>query len=808
MKPKAIIMAAAMLPLLFSCQDEPLPATEQTAKVSVSVELEGLETHETKSSFSWSDTYIHDYEIFLVNPQTGKVESCTYQTGTSSVDLTAVKGKEYFIYALVNHGSRLTPASVDELSDLSLDVSYDRIKSNGIPMSGSVSYVIPSGSGQVVVPVTRLLARIDFRVDRSYLKHADEEDGFVVNGVAIRDAMTSFSPFLSNNRQTKTSGIDYGFDEASTTDLATVNAGGKISLYVFENMQGNLLSGNSDPWSKVPSKVNGYQKCSYLEVTASYCAQGLMSDDITYRMFLGSNASSNFDIKRNTIYTITLKPTEDEIMGERGSWKIVSRDWDDGRSMIFLPEDITVPSMGSASAVVGMDPEPFDVTIGDTEWLDKIGCTYSYNRSSQTLTVTNNQRLEKDAEGYVSATSWDGLWDAYLYVLVKAPKVPTSLAIAPSPITLKVGGSQALTATATYSDGTKSVVTPTYTCANTSVASVNGSKITGVAPGSTTVGATYSENGKTVSAAPVNVSVTQNASLQPSSATIDTWGGNSYPVTFTYTDANGVSTKVTPTLVAMNCTGGIPGSMVSYTNGQIVAADWWGKSGSWVTASPKYTALFSYSGLTTTVTGTMHGFTGFKSASISDSYYTTVTSSPRVYAATLTGSEDRDMRGSATASVTGTTTRDFVGSYLKTGKYSATISVTDPSNGKTRTKSVEFNVLTNIRSVSCTLRIGNFSYLNGSGYDNTYLYAGDGDELGEIYVNTNGHDETMFDIRFADFSYTDVWGNSQKITSIVSPNYGYLPPLTTARWGVMPLDDDTSEYTLNGFTFTFHMVAR
>lgn len=808
MKPKAIIMAAAMLPLLFSCQDEPLPATKQTAKVSVSVELEGLETHETKSSFSWSDTYIHDYEIFLVNPQTGKVESCTYQTGTSSVDLTAVKGKEYFIYALVNHGSRLTPASVDELSDLSLDVSHDRIKSNGIPMSGSVSYVIPSGSGQVVVPVTRLLARIDFRVDRSYLKHADEEDGFVVNGVAIRDAMTSFSPFLSNNRQTKTSGIDYGFDEASTTDLATVNAGGKISLYVFENMQGNLLSGNSDPWSKVPSKVNGYQKCSYLEVTASYCAQGLMSDDITYRMFLGSNASSNFDIKRNTIYTITLRPTEDEIMGERGSWKIVSRDWDDMRTMAFMPSSLTVPSMGSASAVLYMDPEPFDVTIDDVAWLSKIGCSYSYDKATSTITVTNRERLSKDELGFISATSWDGLWDAVLQVTVKAAKVPSSITIAPSPITLKVGGSQTLTATVTYSDGTSSQVTPTYTCANTSIASVNGSKITGVAPGSTTVGATYSENGKSVAAPPVKVTVTQNASLKPSSATIDTWGGNSYPVTFTYTNANGVSSTVTPTLTSLTCTGGAPGSIIAYSGGQLIAADWWGKSGSWVTASPMYTATFTYSGLTTTVTGTMHGFTGFKSASISDGYYTTVTSSPSVYSAVLTGSEDRDVRSKATAAVTGTNSKNYVGSYLKVGKYGALISVTDPTNGKTRTKDAEFSVLTNIKNVSCVLRIGNFSYLNGSGYDNTYLYAGDGDELGEIYVNTNGHDETMFDIRFADFSYTDVWGNSQKITSIVSPNYGYLPPLTTARWGVMPLDDDTSEYTLNGFTFTFHMVAR
>jgi len=808
MKAKTLLLAASLLPFLFSCREEPLPVTELTSTVSVNVEMEGLSGQDTKSSFSWSDTYIHDYEIFFVNSETGHVDACAFQNGTSPVSMTAVSGRRYQVYALVNHGSKLTPMTADELEGMALDISYDRIKSNGIPMSGSCSYVMPSGSGTLKVPVTRILARIDFRVDRSYLRHADTDDGFVVSSVAIRDAMTSYSPFLDEMRQTKTSGIDYGFDEAAKTDLDLVNNGGKISLYVFENMQGNLLSGNSDPWAKVPSQISGSEKCSYLEVKASYCAQGLMSDDITYRMFLGANASSNFDIRRNTVYTVTLIPTEEEIMGERGSWKVVSRDWDDSRSMIFLPESITVPSLGSASSVLNMDPEPFDVTISDTDWLAKSGCVYSFDRNTSTLTVRNTDRIEKDVDGFICATSWDGLWDAYLHVLVKAAKIPSSIAIAPSPITLKVGGTQALTATVTYTDGTQALVKPTYSSANTGVASVNGDKITGIAPGTTTVTASYSENGRSVASAPVKVTVTQNASLQPSVSKLDTWGGNSYPVTFTYTNTNGVSSTVKPTLASLTCTGGAPVSLITYLDGQFVAADWWGKAGSWVTSKPTFTATFTYSGLTTTVTGTMHGITGFKTASISDGYYTRVTSSPSVYGAVLTGSEDRDVRSNASATVTGATTKDYVGSYLKTGRYSGTISVTDPTNGKTRTKSVEFNVLTNVKNVSCTLRIGNFSYLNGFGFDNTYMSAEDGEELGYIVVNTNGHDETMFDIRFADFSYTDVWGNSHRITSVTSPDYGYLLPLTTARWGVMPQDNDNSMYTLNGFCFYFRMIGQ
>ena len=800
------LSAAALLPLIMACTGNLGQETiDITSELTVSVTLEGMQENGTKSSFAWSDTYVRDYEIFLVNADTGTVEDCVFQTGSSAVTMTAVAGQPYVLYALVNHGSKLSARNTAELDDLALDISYDEISSYGIPMSGTYAHVMTTGTNTIRIPVTRLLARIDFKVDPSCLVHADEGCGFSITNVAVCNAMTSYSPFIDENKQTKSTGIDYGFDEASSADLETVNSGGKISLYLFENMQGDLLSGNDDPWSKVPSNISNSERCSYLEVKAFYSAQGLSSDNITYRMFLGGDSTSNFDIKRNTIYTITLIPTEDEIDGSRGSWKIVSRDWDDMRSMIFNPEDITVPSLGSASAVVSMDPEPFDVTISHTDWLDAAGCTWSYDQG--TLTVTNVTGITQGITGYVTATSWDEAWDADLLVYVAPMKTPKSLAISPSPVTVKVGGTQTLTATATYSDGSTALVKATFASSNTSIASVTGVRLKGVAAGTTTVTASYTENGKSVSASPVVVTVTQNASLQASESTLDTWGGNSYALTFTYTNTSGTSTTVTPTLTSLTYTGGAPSGLITYSGGTITATDWWGKSGTWVTASPSYVATFAYSGVTTTVTGTMHGFTGFEYATVYDGYFTRMTSSLSVSAATLTGSEERDLTSSAKASSYGTSSSDFSGSYLKTGEYTGVITVTDPSNGKTRTAYTTFYVLTNVKSVCATLKTGDYSCYNGSANNNILISAGDEGTMYDLSVSTNGHDETSFYIWFANFQYTDVWGVNHSVESLTSPDYGSIPPTSKQTWGVMPGDNDYINYSINGFTFYFHLIG-
>ncbi|MCQ2148283.1 MAG: DUF4906 domain-containing protein [Bacteroidales bacterium] len=698
MKLKQYLLAAMLLPAVISCDDKNGPEVHAASEITISLECEGMQENQTKSSFTWADTYIHDYEVFVVN-QDGVIEQCLYQNGSSAINFQARRGAKYSFFAVVNHGKKLTPRSVSEIDDLSKALTYSDIASYGIPMSGSITMFVTTSISKIIIPVTRLLARVDFKVDRSQLVHCDKENGFVVKSVKIFN------------------GLNDSFDYSSAADITRLNDGGKISLYASENLKGTKLPNNNDPWSKVPSKDSGSEDCSYLEVEAAYSALGLSSDNITYRMYLGDDATTNFDVRRNAIYTLTLIPTEDEIMGEKGSWKIESRDWSDSRMMTFVPYSISVPALGSASATINMTPAPFDVVFTGTEWLEEAGCVYSYDAKTCKLTVTNVEGQSEQKEGYIYAESWDGDVEAPLAIKIAKKIVP--------------------------------------------------------------------------------------AKLTASKSKLDTWGGNSYPITFTYTDENGVSSTVTPN-VTFSFTLGTPTTMLYYAGGKIVAQDWWGKTGAWTTVSPTYTAVFKYNGVSTMVTGSMHGVTGFKELKFQDGYFTKVTTAPAVQSAILTGSEDIDVTSSVKVS-TSIASNSYVNGYLKVGQYNATCTVTDPNNGLVRTGNASFKVLTNIKTIAARLRVDDFSYYNTP--VNRDIAANDGDTVETLYINTNGHDETYYSIQFADFRYTDIWGVTHSIGD-GTPYYGQLPPLSKQTWGLMPLEPtDDVMFTLNGFTFYLRLVA-
>ena len=100
--------------------------------------------------------------------------------------------------------------------------------------------------------------------------------------------------------------------------------------------------------------------------------------------------------------------------------------------------------------------------------------------------------------------------------------------------------------------------------------------------------------------------------LTASVSVLDTWGGNDYPVTVTYDDGRGHLTDVTSRAVCsrLDFTGGIPSRFLRWDGSHMVAEDWWGMSGAWVTSSPTYSMTLSYGGLSVEISGTMHGFTG------------------------------------------------------------------------------------------------------------------------------------------------------------------------------------------------------
>lgn len=277
--------------------------------VNIRIEYDSFDEAGTKSSYSFGESEIRDIQLFIVDKNRRVYESI-YAESIYGLEFIGEKGQDYLIYAVANMGGKITLTGISSQSSFESSLSFPALPANGIPMiSKEAAQVSVNGQDcSVHIKMVRMAARIDLHINKERLGN---KNGFTVGSVLLHDAS-----------------VRDAYDIASGKDLQVINRGGTISLYAMENLQGTLLPNNRDPWAKVPENIPGAaDKCTYLEVRCSYESNGISSDNITYRMYLGSDNTSNFDVRRNTVYNLTLIPTEGEIYGFRGSWKIESSDW-------------------------------------------------------------------------------------------------------------------------------------------------------------------------------------------------------------------------------------------------------------------------------------------------------------------------------------------------------------------------------------------------------------------------------------------------------------------------------------------------
>lgn len=113
-----------------------------------------------------------------------------------------------------------------------------------------------------------------------------------------------------------------------------LSSGNSHALFLYENMQGNGSNNSENQQLKTPPGIeptpdrtlyldkDEFKKCSYIEIKASYKNDNTNQEGIiTYRFFLGKDATNNFDVQRNVHYKVTMKLAgsggEDEV-----SWRV------------------------------------------------------------------------------------------------------------------------------------------------------------------------------------------------------------------------------------------------------------------------------------------------------------------------------------------------------------------------------------------------------------------------------------------------------------------------------------------------------
>lgn len=612
----AMIAAAAVMAV--SCTKDMETTSPQDGDSTGSIVFEACEKdmlQATRSGLDISDSAIKNVNFALYDYSTGKLDRVVYSSSSSSGEMDGlVFGRRYSIYALVNAGDmtsviRSSYNTKSSIQNLTLQyTNASELKTRGVPMAsdGSADFIY-DGAQYVAVTVERLVAKYTFRMDKRLL-----DEGYVtVRELHLRQMAKTVHPFLQNIQgRYSTTAIDGDYADAS--DLTRINSGENVVFYALENRQGTLLPGNTDPWAKVPSNIpSGKDMCTYLEMICSYTSPSRESDNVTYRMYLGENATTNFDISRNTHYTLTFKPTDGGL--DRTSWKI-----DPGDMTTWTTESELVVSPASASVKVGAAKQ-FTATyytytyangdLIDTEYNDVTSLASWSSSRTAVATVSAGKATAKASGSATITATYEGYSASATLSVSDDVTYSYALKLSPASQTIDVGGTGTISAvyyTYTYTNGTltntatQSVTSSaSWSSSSTSKATVSKGTVTGVSAGSATITATYS--GKSATAAVTVrdvVTYGYELKLSPVSATVNVGATTSFSaVYYTYMYTNGVKTNTSSSVVT-------------------AAATW--SSSSTARATVSSGTVTGKSAGTATITATYNGYTATATVTVKD----------------------------------------------------------------------------------------------------------------------------------------------------------------------------------------------
>lgn len=241
---------------------------------------------------------ISDYNILIYNcfgvleeavfvPERDIGESAVYET-------TLLRGGDYTVLVAANLGYPLGTLSLEDAMGADFHLAYPDEYSHGIPMAAMLEHV--RGGEAVQVHLERIMAAIDISLDKSYL---DPDVQFTPVEVRIEKCPSSaklFSPGKAEHF------FPNGFVR-SGRELDNLNRGGKVRLYMLENLSGDLPS-------------------SYIQIKSAYhgaSGHSKPGEYLVYRFWLGSEG--RYDIARNTLYDYVVRPVGDGLSTEDG-WRV------------------------------------------------------------------------------------------------------------------------------------------------------------------------------------------------------------------------------------------------------------------------------------------------------------------------------------------------------------------------------------------------------------------------------------------------------------------------------------------------------
>lgn len=362
---------------------------DQDATILIPVKLSVADGVTVKSSHTMGESEVGNLTIALY--ENGHLSREYYFDSTDGIQLTNLPQSRYYtVYALANVAHISFPAHETDI--VSLRIPWSSVSSAGWPMACSGNLEARTGA-VLSLQLVRLVARVDLKVDAAALSLYS----FTAQSVLLLGGAKDCRPFL--RRSVPLTGSVHP-DAASATDVAAMNTGAATSYYLFESCFGDLMPDNQDAWNKVPSQLPSGVDPPYVEIAGRLTCNDNSGTNraVTYRFYLGQDATRNFDVIRNTVTTVTLVLHDDNV--ENGSWKVEAGPYDEKASLAFKSAALELPWMTSSSVAVLASPANLVYRVYEKNGsMSNAGLTFQ--RDGNVVYVTSTQDSAKSGTLYV-----------------------------------------------------------------------------------------------------------------------------------------------------------------------------------------------------------------------------------------------------------------------------------------------------------------------------------------------------------------------------------------------------------------------
>lgn len=313
------LISAVSVPCIFGCtiRDFEEETKDEESEIVLNFITDISEKIVTRSA-SYTDMIPEDINLYIW--RNGKcVRHLFMETAGTDSKISMARGSGYSFYAIAGAGMPVEPQEsgwkMDEGSMQRMVINASKTM-KGIPMAGKITgRNIDRAATTIDIVLERLMSRIVF----NYVPDtALSGSGIKVTSVRLCDAACMSTPFCAGFRANEKSVLDGDF--ASEKDLQKINSGEAVTLYAFENCWGSLLPENSDPSRKVPEEFGSITGPTFIEVKCAFGENMLLNGSLTYRIYLGADAVSNFDLERNATYRVILYGSRDGL--DEVSWRI------------------------------------------------------------------------------------------------------------------------------------------------------------------------------------------------------------------------------------------------------------------------------------------------------------------------------------------------------------------------------------------------------------------------------------------------------------------------------------------------------